>query len=141
MFVTLDIISDLTYGKTFDLIAKHELRWLATTIVKNTRLSDLKIAFPWLLEDDSARWRRPFRWIFQTLGDEANRVSELLAKYSNESAVSLEKHDERSDLVSTLIAAHDAKTGDKLASFEVWDEANLMILAGEVNDTNATTSS
>lgn len=42
-----------------------------------------------------------------------------------------EKMSRRNDIMSALLAAKDPKTGTKLSEAEVWEEAHLMIAAGE----------
>ena len=132
-FVTLDILSDLTYGKALELVTKLELRWIVVALFKSSYRDGLKLAFPWLFDVDFNHWYNPSTWSFRDMADEPDRISDVFTKYSNDRLISMEKANERIDIVSTLLAAHDPKTGGQFSDLETWDEVTMMMAAGKSN--------
>ncbi|KAK3174573.1 hypothetical protein OEA41_001819 [Lepraria neglecta] len=121
-YLTLDVISDLTYGQAFNLITKPNLRWLVNAIRSST--------------SKPSAWYNPDKWIFPEMADERKRFLEISTKYSEERMASQEKMSERNDIMSALLVARDPKIGIKLTEAEVWGEAYLKIAAG--GDTTST---
>ena len=130
-YLTLDVISDLTYGKPFNLLTSSKLRWLVNAIVSGNRRIYLRFACPALFNVKPSAWYNPDKWIFPEMADERQRFLEISTKFSEERMASEEKMSKRNDIMSALLAAKDPKTGTKLSEAEVWGEAHLMIAAGE----------
>ena len=130
--LTLDITSDLTYGRTFDLVDKHELRRLASAIRDSDYQRTLQSALPWLYNIQSSWATCVTSWPFGNFWGKPKRLSELLARYPKEREALPGSLEERSDIVSTLLAAHDSKTGYKLSVSEVWDAVGSMMMAGKL---------
>lgn len=129
--MTLDVISDLTYGQTFNLITKTNLRGLVNAIVSGNRRIYMRFAFPALFNVKPSAWYNSDKWIFPEMADERKCFLEISTKYSEERMVPQEQTSERNDIMSALLAARDPKTGTKLTEAEVWGEAHLMIAAGK----------
>ena len=130
-FVILDILSDLTYGKSFDLTIKPNLHWIFDIIWKSNRRSDLKMTFPWLFDVRFSHWYSPTRWASRDFENESDHISEFFAECSDERATSIEKAAERIDIVSALLTAHDPKTGGRFSDLEIWDEVKMMMAIGK----------
>ena len=130
-YLTLDVISDLTYGQPFNLITSSSLRWLVDAIVSGNRRIYLRFAFPALFNVNPRAWYSPDKWIFPEMAAERQRFLEISTQFSEERMASEEKMSRRNDIMSALLAAKDPKTGTKLSEAEVWGEAHLMIAAGE----------
>lgn len=130
-YLTLDVISDLTYGQAFGLLTSRKLRWLVNAIVSGNRRIYLRFALPALFNVKPSAWYNPDKWIFPEMAAERQRFFEISTKYSEERMASEEKRSKRNDIMSALLAATDPKTGTKLSEAEVWGEAHLMIAAGE----------
>lgn len=130
-YLTLDVISDLTYGQPFGLLTSPNLRWLVNAIVSGNRRIYLRFAFPSLFNVNPKAWYNPDKWIFPEMAAERQRFLEISTKYSEERMASEEKMSGRNDIMSALLAAKDPRTGTKLSEAEVWGEAHLMIAAGK----------
>ena len=130
-YLTLDVISDLTYGRAFNLLTDASLRWVVEAIVSGNRLIYLRFAFPALFNVKPSAWYSPYKWIFPEMADERRRFVEISTKFSEERNASQEMKD-RKDIMSALLEARDSRTGTKLSNAEVWGEAHLMIAAGKL---------
>lgn len=130
-YLTLDVISDLTYGQPFGLLTSPNLRWLVNAIVSGNRRIYLRFAFPALFNVNPKAWYNPDKWIFPEMAAERQRFLEISTQYSEARMASAEKMSGRNDIMSALLAAKDPKTETKLSEAEVWGEAHLMIAAGE----------
>lgn len=132
-FLALDIMSDLTYGQSFDLITKGDLRWLVNAFARKDRRSSISIAFAALFKVNLRNWDDFERWIFPGIVNERNRLIEISTRHSQQRKTSKESMAGRTDIMSTLLAARDPKTGSKFIEAELWEEAQLMIAAGRPN--------
>ena len=130
-YLTLDVISDLTYGQPFNLLTFPRLRWLIDAIVSGNRRIYLRFACPALFNVKPTAWYNPDKWIFPEMAGERQRFLEISKQYSEERMASGEKMSGRNDIMTALLAAKDPKTGTQLSEAEVWGEAHLMIAAGE----------
>ena len=130
-YLTLDVISDLTYGQPFNLITDPDLRWLVNAIMQGNRRIYMRFAFPALFNVKPSAWYNPDKWFFPDMADERQRFLEVSTKFSEARMASEEKMKGRNDIMSALLAAKDPKTGTKLSEAEVWGEAHLMIAAGK----------
>ena len=129
-YLTLDVISDLTYGQSFNLLTSAKLRWLVNAIVSGNRRIYLRFACPALFNVKPSAWYNPDKWIFPEMAAERQRFLEISSTFSEQRMASEEKMSKRNDILSALLAAKDPKTGTKLSEAEVWGEAHLMVAAG-----------
>ena len=132
-YLTLDVISDLTYGQPFNLITDSNLRWLVNAIVQGNRRIYMRFAFPAFFNVKPSAWYNPDKWLFPDMAEERQRFLEVSTKFSEARMASEEKMKGRNDIMSALLAAKDPKTETKLSEAEVWGEAHLMIAAGETS--------
>ena len=136
-YFTLDVISDLTFGQSFNMLKSPRLRWLVEAIVSGNRHIYMRFAYPPLFNLDPSKWYSPARYLFPSMSAERTSFSTIAEQYSAERIAMMEEGKTgRNDILSALLAACDPKTGEKLSNAEVWTEAHLMIAAG--GDTTST---
>jgi cytochrome P450 len=127
-YFTLDVISDLTFGRAYGLITSPDLRWVIEAIVAGNRHIYMRFACPWLF---NLPWGNPAQWLFPNMSDERQRFTKISDKFTKERMAFIQEGNfERLDIMSALLAARDPKTGEKLSDAETWSEAHLMIAAG-----------
>ena len=131
MFLMLETISDLTYGQAFGLATRPEYRWLANDIRDINLWKDLEKAIPWIFTSARSIWFNTNEWILRDCINKTKKVSGILDQHAKERSASPEKLIERIDIASTLMTAHDPKSGDKLSSPEVWEEVKMLMTTGE----------
>ena len=118
MFLTLDILSDLTFAKSFNLITKYDLRWLVTALLNQRWRNTLGAIFPKVFQISSSTWSTPNKLTFSRTAEVQEHALEIFTKYSNEQNASPEKMTKRADILSVLLAVHDPKTGDKFQALK-----------------------
>jgi cytochrome P450 len=133
-YFTLDVISDLTFGESFDMLTDPKLRWLVEAIVNGNRHIYLRFAWPRLFNMKPDRWYSPARWLFPTMLEDKKHFA-AVAEERSRARMQGGKSDRR-DIMAALLEATDPRTGEKLSQDEVWGEAHLMIAAG--GDTTST---
>lgn len=136
-YFTLDVISELTFGQSFNMITSPKLRWLVEAIVSGNRHIYMRFAYPALFNLDPSKWYSPARWLFPDMPSERASFSKIAEQFSKDRiAMMAEGKVERNDIMTALLAARDPKTKEKLSKAELWTEAHLMIAAG--GDTTST---
>lgn len=130
-YFTLDVISDLTFGRSFSLITNPSLRWLVGAIVAGNRHIYLRFACPWLF---NLPFINPAKWLFPSMDKERKDFITISNQYTAErmKLMGQGKFD-RKDIMAALLAARDPKTGNNLTKMETWSEAHLMIAAGKMS--------
>jgi cytochrome P450 len=127
-YFTLDVISDLTFGRAYGLIINPDLRWVIEAIVAGNRHIYMRFACPWLF---NLPWGNPSRWLFPNMSDERQQFTNISNKFTEERIALIEEGKfDRQDIMTALLAARDPKTGERLSDAETWSEAHLMIAAG-----------
>jgi len=127
-YFTLDVISDLTFGRAYGLITNPDLRWVIEAIVAGNRHIYMRFACPWLF---NLPWGNPSRWLFPNMSNERQQFTKVSNEFTEERMALIEAGTfDRQDIMSSLLAARDPKTGEKLSVAETWSEAHLMIAAG-----------
>ncbi|KAK5206973.1 hypothetical protein LTR41_007508 [Exophiala xenobiotica] len=130
-YFTLDVISDLTFGRPFSMITSPKLRWMIDAIVDGNRHIYLRFAWPWLFNFQPKSWFAPARWLFPEMETERTSFTQVADDFTTERLKSIEEGKcNRQDIMSALLAARDPRTGEKLSIEETCSEAHLMIAAG-----------
>lgn len=128
--MTLDVVSDLIYGQSFNLIDKPDLRWIIKAIESINESDDSALRFPALLHRNLNSWYNSRRRAARE-AENRERIFQMSKEYAaKREEIIKEKLGVRNDLTSTLYLNRDPKTGEKLTMDEVWGEARTMILAG-----------
>ncbi|PCG99558.1 Cytochrome P450, E-class, group I [Penicillium occitanis (nom. inval.)] len=140
-YLALDIITDLVFGKSTDVLTKPDNRQYRPMLISTGQRMAMAIQMPqafragksgqwldlgtWILknaDDKRAQWAGMLRgWVME-------RIKSEMATPSNES--------KRRDMMSTIINATDPDTREKLSPQEIGAEAFTLISAG--GDTTAT---
>lgn len=111
-------------------MTKRDLRWVVDAVIRNNCCDSLRATFPTIFNHDLFKWYNPIKLFFPTLADDWLRLSKVSANFVEERTRSRDKVVDRNDIIFTLFAAHDPKTGDKLTDIEVLDQAHRMVAAG-----------
>lgn len=126
--MTVDVVSELAFGKSLDMLTESTNRWITEAISSYIRRSFLAMHYPALFRPGSG-WLSADTWFLPGLLRERERY---MAATKDIVETRIEKDDDsRKDIISYFLSAHDPETGEKLSFAEVWAEAYLMISAGK----------
>lgn len=129
-YLTMDVISDIIYGQSFDLVTKCDHRALVDTIMTSSCHGRLEASFPTFLNASFKKWLDPDKSFTSPLANGRQRLFRVLAKLTEERTQSQDNNVDRNDSKSVLSIARDPKTGEKLTEAEVRDEARSMLVLG-----------
>lgn len=125
--MTVDVVSELAFGKSLDMLTQSTNRWITDSISSYIRRSYLAMHYPALFRPGSG-WLSADTWFLPGLLQDRQRY---MAATKDIVTARIQKTDDtREDIMSYLLSAHDPETGDKLSFEELWAEAYLMISAG-----------
>ena len=131
--LTLDIMSDLAHGKAFDFVDKRREPPESTSQWK--QIATVKFALFRVFSDKIRSLCKPYGTIYDNVEAEHRQVSQVAGIHVEERKHFAKESVERIDIVSTLLAAHDLRTGARLTESEVWDELYLIIKIGKSEPT------
>lgn len=129
-YLTFDVMGDLAFGKSFNLISSNENRYLPELMINAGNMAHMSGIEPSLAKLGLTRYLVP-------VGTAEKRVA-----YINQAGqlagerIKLGAEIDRKDFFYYLISAKDPETGDGLQIKDLWGEASLMMTAG--SDTTST---
>ncbi|CAG7957653.1 unnamed protein product [Penicillium olsonii] len=131
-WVTFDVISDLCYGKDFDMLHNSDMRWFPSVVLKITQRSMTTLVQSKFcnLKIDQFFMSSKFKDIVNA-GDRIGERSKARQRLGNDI--------EQKDLFWHMMNTADPKTGLHFTSKDLWVESMLLMTAGA--DTTATAMS
>jgi hypothetical protein len=124
----MDIVSDLAFGKSLDMLTSPKHRFITEVICGYIKRSYIAMQYPWLFCPGS-NWLSADTWLFPRLLEERARYL-AATKYIVKDRIEREDNS-RQDIMSHLLKAKEPDTGETLSFEEIWSEAYLMISAGK----------
>ncbi|KAJ9615089.1 hypothetical protein H2200_001163 [Cladophialophora chaetospira] len=144
-YLTFDILADLAYGRSFEMLTKKDMRFVAELIPGATHGVYI---VGWHPLTQFLRWflyRTPIgAWLAGDIIKDMQRLTEVSGKFVAERR-SLEMSGDnsstpaRKDFFFHLFRGKDPETGQAFSDGELMSESNLLLVAG--SDTTATTLS
>ncbi|KAL4896063.1 cytochrome P450 [Aspergillus ambiguus] len=131
-WVTFDVISDLCYGKDFDMLHSPDMRWFPSVVLKITQRSMTTLVQPKFcdLKIDQCFMSSKFKDIVNA-GTRVRELSEARTRLGNEI--------QKKDIFHHMMNTADPKTGNHFTPKDLWVESMLLMTAGA--DTTATAMS
>ncbi|CAI7678679.1 unnamed protein product [Penicillium pancosmium] len=131
-WVTFDVISDLCYGKDFDMLHTPSMRWFPSVVLKITQRSMTTLVQPKFCNFKIDQFF--MRSKFQDIVNAGVRIGER-----SDARTRLGNDIEAKDLFYTMMNTADPKTGLHFTKKDLWVESMLLMTAGA--DTTATAMS
>ena len=128
--MTTDVVSDLSFGKSFQLLNKPDMHFITESIGSYVSRGFMAMQYPALFSQGTGSWLSLHTWLFPGLLDRG-RYAQATGNVAQERIDSKDSMKDRKDIMSLLLEAEDPETGEKLSTMEVRSEAHLMISAGE----------
>ena len=128
--MTVDVISELSFGKSLDMLLKADNRWITESISSYIRRSFMAMQYPTIFTQGGSSWLSADTWLFPSLLKDRARYLDATIGVVQRRIDDNESMKDRKDIMSYLLAAKDPETGENLQMAEVWSEAYLMISAG-----------
>ncbi|KAF2186607.1 benzoate 4-monooxygenase cytochrome P450 [Zopfia rhizophila CBS 207.26] len=126
--MTIDVLGEFAFGRSFELQTQEKNRFLLNAINAASRVSGMYAQYPRLKSSGLDRIiKQRGAWTREKFG---NLMLELVKQRISE------KEDARHDLFSFIINAKDPETGKGFELNEIWAESRLLIIAG--SDTTST---
>ncbi|KAJ0426173.1 putative cytochrome P450 [Aspergillus carlsbadensis] len=130
-FFTFDVMSELTFGKSYNLLGSSENHYIIDGVLGQMQRFGFLLQFP-LVEK-----LRLNRLLFPNAKAKAMRFNAKSRQIMEERKARGEHGNEtENDVFSHLLAANDSETGQGLSIQQLWVESNLLIIAG--SDTSST---
>lgn len=129
-YMTVDVISELSFGKSLDMLLKADNRWITESISSYIRRSFMAMQYPAIFTQGGSSWLSADTWLFPRLLKDRARYLDATIGVVQRRIDDNESMKDRKDIMSYLLAAKDPETGENLQMAEVWSEAYLMISAG-----------
>ena len=129
--MTVDVISELSFGKSLDMLRKPDNRWITKSISSYIRRSFMAMQYPAIFTRGGSSWLSADTWLFPTLLKDRARYLKATINVVQQRIDANNAMKERKDIMSYLLAAKDPESGENLELAEVWSEAYLMISAGQ----------
>ena len=129
--MTVDVISELSFGKSFDMLRKPDSRWITESISSYIRRSFMAMQYPAIFTRGGSSWLSADTWLFPGLLKERARYLAATIDVVQRRIDANDAMKDRKDIMSYLLAARDPESGENLQLAEVWSEAYLMISAGK----------
>ncbi|CAI7658254.1 unnamed protein product [Penicillium bialowiezense] len=128
-WVTFDVISDLCYGKDFDMLHSSDMRWFPSVVLKITQRSMTNLIQTKFcnMKIDQFFMSSKFKEIVNA-GERIGERSKARQRLGNDI--------EKKDLFYHMMNTADPKTGHHFTSKDLWVESMLLMTAGA--DTTAT---
>ena len=139
--MTLDIVSDLTFGRSFQMLQKPDMRFVARALMGTGRRMGISFQFPAAFRTGpSGQWLSLDTWL---LPDTNKLRADWIAvggKWAMD-RIEAERHQgNRNDMMSFIISAIDPETEQQLGIHEILAEAYTLITAGGDTTSVAITS-
>ncbi|KAJ5363610.1 uncharacterized protein N7496_009323 [Penicillium cataractarum] len=127
-YLTFDIISDLCYGKAFDLLQSEALRYIPRVITHISRRNAICFVQPKV-------WKYKFDRIFLSTISSQIRTFGTWIKEQTKTRSSVAENAGLQDFFTHLSIARDSKTERSFSQKEIWVELLQLVIAG--SDTTA----
>ena len=129
-YMTVDVISELSFGNSLEMLQKVDNRWITESISSYIRRSFMAMQYPSVFSHGGSSWLSADTWLFPRLLKDRARYLDATIGVVQRRIDANDSMKERKDIMSYLLAAKDPETGENLQLAEVWSEAYLMISAG-----------
>ncbi|EED16181.1 cytochrome P450, putative [Talaromyces stipitatus ATCC 10500] len=127
-FYTFDVISQVVFGASYNLIGDSENHWIIDGV-----MAQLK-RFGFLLQLPDLEKIGLHHILFPGARQKAIRFTKKSGQIMQERKEKGEKYS--ADVFSKLLSATDPETGESLSNTQLWVDSNLLIIAG--SDTSST---
>ncbi|RDW76333.1 cytochrome P450 [Aspergillus mulundensis] len=128
-FFTFDIMSQLVFGTSYNLLGDAANHWIIDGVLGQLRRISYITQLP------EAETLRLDKMLFPNARRKAVRFS-LKGREIMEARKNKDVSNSKNDVFSKLLAAKDPETGEALSHSQLWAEGNVLIIAG--SDTSST---
>lgn len=139
--MTLDVVSDLTFGRSFQMLQKPDMRFVGKALMGTGRRMSISFQFPAAFRQGSSRqWLGLGTWLLPNTNKLRSDWITVGGKWAMD-RIEAEKHQaNRNDMMSFIISAIDPETEQQLSVHEIMAEAYTLITAGGDTTSVAITS-
>ncbi|PWY83512.1 cytochrome P450 [Aspergillus heteromorphus CBS 117.55] len=132
-YLTYDVMGELCFGKSFDMLIESSRRRLIELVDRAANRH--YVCGLWMPLD---RWHLDQMFIHRLTNDRWNFIMNSRVEANKRAQErTLAGHDSKRDFFYYLLNARDPETGQGLTTPELWGEANVLMIAG--SDTTSTT--
>lgn len=134
--MTLDVVSDLTFGRSFQMLQKEDMRFVGKALMGAGRRMGISFQFPAAFrKGPSGQWLSLDTWLLPNTNILRADWIAVGGKWAMD-RIEAERHEaNRNDMMSFIISAIDPETEQQLGVHEIMAEAYTLITAG--GDTTA----
>lgn len=131
VYYTLDVVSHLSFGKSFSMLRSADLRWIAEATGSYMTRSYMAMQYPSVFKQGSGKLLSADTWLLPHLQKKRERYMDATVRIVQQRIDEQHSEKRHADVMHYLLSAKDPETGKGLEISEIWSEAYLMINAGE----------